>query len=214
MSVHPALALLARLCAPDRAHVDLAAGGRAGGPGARSRIRPSRASSLHHGHDRAAGQGGPRHRHRPAHRARAARRLGAVVRTDCRRAMGDRLVARGRVGGVRRRVCRRDCRSSPTVQAAEPGSDAAGPRRRRPPLGLHRCDRRRARLPARLLDGRLDPSRLARRLRRVAGRRAPTARRRHGCRRASASITCRSPIPARPGASWRTCRSSCRRARS
>ena len=72
---------------------------------------------------------------------------------------------------------------------------AAGAGRRRAPVGIHRRHRRRDRLPARHLDGRLAPPGLARGLRGLA-RRAGDLPVPAACGRASAWSTSRSPIPA------------------
>ena len=74
---------------------------------------------------------------------------------------------------------------------------AARARGRLAPVGLHRRDGRRDRVPPRHLDGRLTPSGLARGLRGVVRRGGAIGRCPARCTRASASITCRSPIRAR-----------------
>ena len=80
MSIHPALALLALFALPDGADVDLAAGRRARGAGARRAGQPPGPPSVHDRDDRAAGQGSARHRHRRAADRRTPRGVGALVR--------------------------------------------------------------------------------------------------------------------------------------
>ncbi len=152
-------------------------------------------------HHRPAGQGGAGHRHRrrgwsPQRRAAWERWYGPVA------------AARWGVGGLAHAWPGR-C-SAPATSARvvswprgcdAPAGDvllvlAAGVA----PVGLHRRHRRRDRLPARHLDGRLAPAGLARGLRRRARRPTPTQpvpdrlRRRH-----PPSSTCRSPTPAPTG---------------
>ena len=107
MSIHPALVLLAVFAAADGAHVDVAAGGRARGAGARRPGGPSRPSSVHDRDDGAAGKGsaGARHRRPPASTER--RRRGSAGTGRSRRPMGLGSLAHAGVGGVRRRLCRR-----------------------------------------------------------------------------------------------------------
>ncbi len=158
-----------RLCDSDGDHVDLATRCRAHGAGARRAVCPPRATSLHHHDDGVAGQGGARHRYRKPTGRRTPRGLGALVQSRVGSQNGNRVVAYARVGRVRRRVrrgggVRRDC--APRVGWA----GAAGARGRSTLVRLHRRDRRRDRIPARLLDGRIAASRVVGRLRGVVCR--------------------------------------------
>ena len=97
---------------------------------------------------------------------RPARRLGPLVWTGRCRPLGLRLLARPGLGGVRPGVCGRGglcLRLSPRARQC----GVAGAGRGRAPLGLHWRHGGRDRLPARLLDGRLPPPGVARRLRRL-----------------------------------------------
>ena len=196
VSIHPALALLAVFALPTvltstwRPGVERAAEER----GAQGIAWPDICSDRHHG---AAGQGSARHGHRRAAGRRAARGVGAVVRPGRGRALGH---------------ARRGTRSAWAVFGAAyvgavvfvssglarpAGRRAAGAGRRLAPVGVHRRDGRRDRLPARHLDGRLAAPRVARGLRGVARGLAPIAPAPDAaCARASGSSTCRSPIPA------------------
>src|SRR6266540_363843 len=94
--------------AADRAHRRLAAGRGAQRGGARRPGQPVGAAPVRHGDHSGAGQGGPAHRHRSPAGPAAARRVGTLVRTGLRRAMGQRGLAHARLGGVRRGLRRRD----------------------------------------------------------------------------------------------------------
>ena len=131
-----------------------------------------------------------------AARCAAARGLGALVSPGGARCAGDR-----------RRGTRWPGRCSapryvgavvfvPRGSHSSAGRRAAGAGGRRAAVGVHRRHGRRDRLPARHLDGRLPAPRLARGLRRRAGRARPTCRCRTVSRGASASSTSRSPIRA------------------
>ena len=77
-----------RLRAADGVHVDLAARGRACGAGAGGAVAAAGATSLHHGDDRSARQGGPRHRHRRTADRAAPGRPGNAGIGSCRRSAG------------------------------------------------------------------------------------------------------------------------------
>ena len=207
LDVDPSGARAARgLRAADGAHVDVAAGRRARGAGARRAGQPPGAPPVHDGDDGAAGQGSARHRHRRAPRRPSAARRGSAGTRRSRRRAGARrswhtlawaVFGAAYVGAVvfvvvgPRRAGRRR---------------AAGARGRLAAVGLHRRDGRRDRVPARLLDGRLAAPGLARGLRRVARPRRPICRCPARCATASASSTCRSRIPARRAWCSTTCR--------
>ena len=131
--------------------------------------------------------------------------VGALVRTGRGRSLGLGDVARAGVGDLRLRLCRRGrVRVVRPRRARRPG--AAGARRRRAAVGVHRRHGRRDWLPARILDGRLAAACVARGLRglrRGVGRSAGSRLR---CTAASGSTTCRSPIPARRASCWTMCR--------
>ena len=213
-SIHPALVLLAVFALPTvltstwRPAVERAAQERAAQP------QPAGAPPVHDGDDRAARQGGARHRASAprlvAERREAWERGYAPV---ARGALGLGGLAHAGVGGLRRApTSARSC--SCRRVSARRRRRAAGARRRLAPVGLHRRDGRRDRVPARLLDGRLAAPRLARGLRRVARRVGRSAGARARSRAASASSTCRSPIPARRASCSTTCRCRCRPGRS
>ena len=126
------------------------------------------------GHHRAARQGGPRHRHRRAPGHATPRRVGALVSARCRAHAGAARVWHtlawavfgGAYVGAIVFVAVRARRAAGDVLLVL----AAGSRL----SAVHRRDRRRDRLPARHLAGRLAAPRLARGLRRLARRRTPT----------------------------------------
>ena len=119
MSIHPALALLVALRAPDRRQLQLATGRRAR---AQRSSRPHAAAGRAPLQDRdhtGAGQGGPGHRHRARTGARRRREWEQWYGPIARRPLDQRGVARGSPGrsSVRRtsaRCCssRRDCDGS------------------------------------------------------------------------------------------------------
>ena len=156
VSIHPALALLARVRPADRAHLDLAARRSS----ARAQERGASASRLarHLFDDRddgAAGQGSARHRHRrAADRANAARRGNAGTGPSPRRAGAPRSGTRWPGRSSAPPMSARSCSSSSGLGASG-RRRAAGAGRRLAPVVLHRRDGRRDRLPARHLDGRL-----------------------------------------------------------
>ena len=92
VSIHPALAAARGLRAADGADVDVAAGGRARARRSAARRRSRLARHLFTiGDDRAAGQGGARHRHRRRGSSRDRRAgVGALVRGRSRRRAGAR----------------------------------------------------------------------------------------------------------------------------
>ena len=107
-----------RVRAADRADVDVAAGGRARGAGARRAGRPPGPPPVHDRDDRAARQGGARHRHRrAAGRASAARRGSAGTGRWRRRAGARRRGTRwpGRCSAAR--TSARSCSSSSGLDA-------------------------------------------------------------------------------------------------
>ena len=167
MSIHPALALLARVRGADGADLDVAAGRRAR---REERGAPSNRLARHlfdDRDDRAAGQGSARHRHRRAPgRASAARRGSAGTRRS--RAARWAIAPRGTPlawavfgAGVRRRD-----RVRVVGRCARRRRRAAGARGRVAAVGVHRRDGGRDRVPARRLDGRLAAPGVARGLRR------------------------------------------------
>ena len=171
---------------------------------------PAPVRDRHHG---AARQGGAGHRHRPAPGAPSGARPGSA---------GTGRVAAARwgsaawhivgLGGLRRRATSaRSCFVASGLDGGR-GGRAAGARRRRAALGLHRRHRRRDRLPARHLAGRRrggwPGSRTTpRRSTATADQPAPAA----AAPTASASSTCRSPTPAPSGSCSTTSTSRCPR---
>ena len=142
------------------------------GPGARRPVQPAGPPPVPDRHHRPAGQGGAGHRHRRPPGRRPPRRLGAVVRAAGpapagARRPGTRLAwavfGAGYVGAV----------VAVAIGAGRrAGGGAAGAGRRVAAVGLHRGHRRRDRVPARDLDGRVPPAGLAGGLRgRAGGRR-------------------------------------------
>ena len=163
---------------PHRGDVDVAARGRAIRAGAWGAIQSADASPVHPRHHRAARQGSACHRHRRAPRHPAPGGLGALVPAGGGRALGLGDVACVGVGRVWFCVRRRGgVRVVRPRQAGRCG--AAGARRGRAAVGLHRRHRGRDWIPARVLDGRLAAARLARGLRRRRRRvrRSPGPRR-------------------------------------
>ena len=151
-------------------------------------------------HDRAAGQGGAGHRHRPPPRRRPRERVGAVVRArspGARRSrrsgtpLGWAVFGIGFVGAV---VFVASGLGRPAAEVLL--VLAAG----HAPVGLHRRDGRRDRVPPRHLDGRRQPPRLARGLRRLAR----PGRRRDRCppTSAPASASSTSTSPTRAPTAW------------
>ena len=193
----PALALLVAVRAADRA------ARRRGGP-ASSGAAEERARSP---------SGSPGTCSRWRRRRRPARRCGSLGIGDAagaqrRAGVGARGTARSRAPagsarcGTRWRgrcsvsaTSARSCSSRPG-STAPPRRRAAGARRGRAALGLHRRDRRRDRLPARHLDRRLAAAGLARGLRGGAGRPRRPARARPARRRYPARARARSPTRA------------------
>ena len=150
-------------------HLHVAAGRRAGRVRARSRSGAAGPSPVRRRDHGLAGErsAGDRDRGSPDHRA--APDLGVREREDRRGAMGVRRLARAGLGRLRRRV--RGRHRLRRVGARGSGR-RRGPRARRrlAPLVLRRRHGRRGRLPARHLDGLRAATRLARGLRRLAGR--------------------------------------------
>src|SRR5947199_154418 len=113
--------------------------------------------------DRDAGQRSPRDRYRQAPGHRAARSVGTLVRPCVGGPLGLGGVAHSGVGGLRGSLRRRG-RVRLILAPVDGRRRAARAGRRVAPVRLHRRDRRRDWLSARLLDGRLEAPRLARRL--------------------------------------------------
>ena len=88
MSIHPALALLAAVCAADRADIDLAAGVERAAEERGAPAQPAGAASVRDGDDGRPRQGSARHRHRRASGREAPRGVGALVRPVSRGAHG------------------------------------------------------------------------------------------------------------------------------
>ena len=128
--VHPALARAPGLRGPDRGVGDRAARRRAGGAGAGGAAPPARAQHVPARHHPRAGQGGPGHRQRrPPGRERRRARVAGLVRADGAAALGDVLVARPGVGGVRHRLRRRHrAHGGRARRDARPGRAGAGGR--------------------------------------------------------------------------------------
>ena len=204
-SIHPALMLLVVFARADRADFDVAARRRAIRAGARRASQSPGASPVHHRHDRAAREGSARHRDRRAADGGAPRGVGALVRAGGERPLGLGAVARAGLGGVRLRVCRRGgVRIVRPARSGERGAAGAGGGCAA--VGVHRRYRRRDRISARLLDGRLAAAGMARGLRRLGRRVGRSAGSRTACGTASGSSTCRSPIRARRAWCWTMCR--------
>ena len=195
MSIHPALALLAVFAAADRADVDVAACGRT------QRLRAGRAGesagspSVRHRDDRDAGQGSPRDRHRRSPDHGAPSRLGVLAPADrsCALALGG--VAHAGLVGLRRRLRGRHRVRLVRAPMRRPATFCS---RSRPGRGcLHTSAERWGRLAScAVLDGQLETSGVARRLRRIARVACRPAGAGATRRKASASSTCRLPIPA------------------
>ena len=159
------------------AHLDVAA--RRSSARRMERAAPSRAPGpppVHHRHHRAAGQGGAGHRHRRPPRRPTAGRRGSAGTARWRRPAtpapcGTRSAgsSSGSPTSVRSSTWPRASTGRPQDVLLVLAAGVAA-------LGLHRRDRRRDRLPARHLDGRLPPAGLARGLRRRARRPTPTSR--------------------------------------
>ncbi len=195
MSIHPALALLARLRGADRADVDVAAGRGTQRLRTRRVGEPAGSPPVRRRDDRDAGQGGPRDRHRRSSDHGAPSRLGVLAPADRACALAVGCVAHGGVVGLRRGL--RGRHRLRLVRARCAGRRrAAGARGRGEALGVHRRNGGRDRLPARRLDGQLEASGLARRLRRIARVECRPAGAGATRRKAFASSTSRSPTPA------------------
>ena len=150
MSIHPALALLALFALPTVVTVDLATRGRARRAGARRAVQPACASSLRDVDDRAAGERSARHRHRrPAH-CRTALCLANGSRARRSSAVGIGGMAHARVGRVWRGIRRRGGVRRARLRVVG-GQCAARAGRWITVVRVHRRDRRRNRIPARLL---------------------------------------------------------------
>ena len=200
MSINPVLALLALFALPTvltsawRPAVERAAQER-GAP-----VEPAGPAPVRHRDHRGAGQGGARHRHRrPAGHGSAGRRgsagTGRSPRPAARSAAWHTLAWAIFGGRLRRRDRVRRGRAARAGRRC-----AAGAGGRRPALGLHRRDRRRDRLPARHLDGRLAAAGVAGGLRGRHSSSAPTPPAPdRAAPTASGSSTSRSPTPARTG---------------
>ncbi len=169
VSIHPALILVAVLALPHPVVVHVAARRRARRARTRGAADAARASPVHDRDHGAARQGSARHRHRRAPDDAAARGVRTRLRARRRRALGHRDVARARLGHLRPRLRRRH-HLRRVVSRRASRRCAAGGGGRLAALVLHRRHRRRTRIPARFLDGRIAPSRVARRLRGVARR--------------------------------------------
>ena len=204
VSIHPALILLAVFAIPTVLTSTWRPGVERSSAGARGASQPAGAPSVHHRHHRAAREGSSGHRHRRAAGYRAPSGMGALVRTGGCRPVGLGVVACAGVGDLRLGVCRRG-RVRVVRSAGSCRASAAGARRRRPAVGVHRSDRGRDWIPARILDGRLAATCVARRLRCVSCGLGRSAGSKHACVAAFSLSMSRSPIPARRASCWRMC---------
>ena len=210
MSIHPALGAAGGVRVADRADIHLAPRRGARAPMNAAPGRAGLRATCSTGDHGAARQGGARHRHRRPPRQRIDVRPGSAGTSRCRaRALGLGSLAHAGLDGIRRGLRRRYRVRVVRARRIRRATSCWCSRRGR---GSPRTSGRRWARSASCAASGWTARGVSRGSRTTPPRssRARTCRRPHGLRRASASSTSRSPIPAPRAWCSTTCRCSCR----